>query len=101
MSTSFWTDPLFRQASVWTVAGLVFWFLSRWADRESLVFVALDALTLVSGLVALLTLPFAYFASILTQDGGSHGLIWTLSIMSLSLLLCADALIQMRRFFLE
>ncbi len=101
MSTSFWTDPLFRQASVWTVAGLVFWFLSRRADRESLVFVALDALTLVSGLVALFTLPFAYFASLLAQDAGSHGLIWTLSIMSLSLLLCADALTQMRRFFLE
>jgi len=101
MITSFWVNPLFRQAAIWTGAGIVFWFLSRWADRESLTFVALDSLTLISSLAALFTLPFAYFASLLAPEAGSRTLVWTFSIMSLSLLLCADALVQMRRFFLE
>jgi len=101
METWAFFSTLPGQVLLWGMASLAFWALSRLPDRESLEFVVLDALVLISALVALLTVPFVFLA----QSIG-HGSIldapvlpWVLAAGALSLLLSADALVQMKRFF--
>lgn len=103
--TSAFFSTLPGQVLLWCISAILFWGLSKLADRESLEFVILDAFVLISALVALLTVPFVFLEKAASHVGIAGktmmgGSTWILVLGVLSLLLCADAFVQMKRFFL-
>jgi hypothetical protein len=101
MSTWAFFSTLPGQVLLWGISGALFWVLSKIPDRESLEFIVLDGLVLVSGLLALFTLPFVLMANDLVTHRVFSGGAWMLAVAGISLLLCIDAFTKMRVFFLD
>lgn len=89
-------STLSGQVVLWGVAAIAFWFLSRFAERDSLTFVLLESLVLIAGMSAILTTPF-----VLILPGTVQFPYWLIALACLSLLLVADALKQFRAFIEE
>lgn len=87
------------QVVLWGTAAFLFWVLSKFADMDSFEFVLLDALVLISALAGLLTAPFAFLLQSMIHTDSSMDVL--LAGSGFSLLLSADALAQMKKFFLD
>ncbi|MEY2341398.1 hypothetical protein AB4090_04720 [Acidithiobacillus sp. IBUN Pt1247-S3] len=97
-----WFSGLPGSVALWSLAGFLFWVLSRFPAQDSLEFVLLDALTLISALVAVFSVPFAILAGHLAPVQKSfmdEPLL--LFFGAVSLLLTTDSFYRMRRFFLD